>query len=450
MAKKTYILDTNVLIFDPNSIFQFEDNDVVIPVAVLEETDRFKKEPAGRGVAAREINRSLSKLSATGSLDKGVPLGGGGTLRVVIHFNPIGQLDDTADHRILAVARDCGGILVTKDLNLRVKASAYGVKAEDYETDKVDFSKLYTGYRELYVSPETITAAYKNGGVPLIDLEGQEDFLADTPVYVGLKSQPPAPNECFMLVNYCDLSNTALATYNSGSGVFLLLPSDEELSVSGISARNREQKFALNMLLDPDIKLVTLVGRSGGGKTLLALAAGLHMVGSIYNKMIVGRPAVDMGNGHGFLPGDISEKLAPWMQPIKDNLDLLLSVGDPGSHDKKAGRQSGMQELVDHGMLELIALNFIRGRSIPDQYIVIDESQNTTPHEIKAIVTRAGEGTKIILSGDPEQIDSVYLDASSNGLSYVVERFRNEPIAASITLNKGERSELAEIAARIL
>jgi len=437
--KKTYVLDTNVLLHDPQALFRFDDNDLVIPITVIEEIDHFKKDLSETGRNARQISRFLDGLRAEAHLTEGVPLEKGGTLKVEIYTEealkklPPELRTDRGDNRILAVAAelkagtDSPVIFVTKDTNLRIKADAVGLVAEDYESDKVSIDDLYSGSVEVQVEKDEVDRFYGQG---YLELEG--DYL---------------PNQCITLFESTNPSHTAVGRYHAPLQRMLPLVRAPKDGIWGIHPRNREQQFALDLLLNDDIQLVTLVGKAGTGKTLLAIAAGLLKSADEgnYSRLLVSRPVFPLGKDLGFLPGDVEEKLAPWMQPIFDNVDLLLS-----GIDERGKRKRGYRELVDMGLLEIEALTYIRGRSIPKQYMIVDEAQNLTPHEIKTIVTRAGEGTKIILTGDPYQIDNPYVDSSSNGLTYVVEKFKGQEIAGHITLNKGERSCLAELAANLL
>lgn len=437
--KKIYILDTNILLHDPQAIFKFEDNDVAIPITVIEEIDGFKKNQDETGRNARQISRFLDGLRAKHRLTEGVPLESGGVLSVHLYTEdalkrlPPELRNERGDNRILAVAlklkeqRSEPVIFVTKDTNLRIKADALGLTAEDFESDKVSIEELYTGATEVIVSKEDVDRFYADG---YLSLSG--DYY---------------PSQCITLVDEINPSHTAIGRYQSPlERVVPLIPTPKD-GLWGIHPRNREQQFAFDLLLNEDIQLVTLVGKAGTGKTLLALAAGLFMTAdeNKYSRLLVSRPVFPMGRDLGFLPGDIDEKLAPWMQPIFDNVELLL-----GSVDEQGKRKRGYRELVDMGLLEIEALTYIRGRSIPNQYLIVDEAQNLTPHEIKTIITRAGEGTKIVLTGDPYQIDNPYVDSSSNGLTYVVEKLKGQDLAGHITLQKGERSCLAELAANLL
>ncbi|MCD6527744.1 MAG: PhoH family protein [Desulfuromonas sp.] len=439
MSKK-YVLDTNVLLHDPQALLKFEDNDVIIPITVIEEIDTFKKDLNEIGRNARHVSRMLDELRSQGSLTAGVPLVSGGTLKVVLFTDdharklPPELRVERSDNRILAVAvslnhnSDSKVIFVTKDTNLRIKANALGLVAQDYQNDKVSIEELYSGTLDLTLPSVEVDRFYGQG-------------------YLELPDQSFFPNQCMTLIDTANPSHTALARYDQQSGRCLPLVKLPKEGIWGITSRNREQHFALDLLLDTNIQLVTLVGKAGTGKTLLAIAAGLQKAADdgSYSRLLVSRPVFPMGRDLGFLPGDVEEKLAPWMQPIFDNVELLL-----GSVEERGKRKRGYRELVDMGIMEIEPLTYIRGRSIPNQYMIVDEAQNLTPHEIKTIITRAGQGTKIVLTGDPYQIDNPYVDASSNGLAYVVEKFKDQPIAGHVTLTHGERSGLAELAANVL
>jgi len=437
---KNFVLDTNVLLYDPQALFKFEENNIIIPITVIEEIDRFKKDMNETGRNARHISRFLDELRKKGSLSSGIRLDTGGMLRVEIYEErvmkrlPPELREDRGDNRILAVAFDLKEkdpatpvVFVTKDTNLRIKSDAIGLVAEDYESDKVAIEELYTGFSELTVDPEVIDRFHGQGWVEL-----ETDFLA---------------NHFLTLRDRLNPSHTAIGKYDAGAHRMLPVRKVLKEGIWSIHPRNLEQTFALDALLDDNIKLVTLVGKAGTGKTLLAIAAGLHKTAeeNVYNRLLVSRPVFPMGKDLGFLPGDIEEKLTPWMQPIFDNVELLLS-----GHEGEKRHSKGYKELMAMGILDIEPLTYIRGRSIPNQYLIVDEAQNLTPHEIKTIVTRAGEGTKVVLTGDPYQIDNVYVDSSSNGLTYLVERFKGEKISGHVTMSKGERSELAELAANLL
>jgi PhoH-like ATPase len=322
-------------------------------------------------------------------------------------------------------------VLVTKDTNLRIKADALGIRAEDYETDRVTLDELYSGETELTVTPEEI-----------------EEFYARGELAVSASNTALFPNQFVLLKSSANPSQTALGRFNRQKNAFAHIANTKH-GIWGINARNKQQQFALDLLLNDDIRLVTLVGKAGTGKTLLALAAGLEKTIELraYQRLVVSRPVFPLGKDIGFLPGDIEEKLRPWMQPIRDNLDFLMGTSPAVARGKS---RKDLQSFFDLGMIEVEPLTYIRGRSMPNQYLIVDEAQNLTPHEIKTIITRAGEGTKVVLTGDPYQIDNPYIDSSSNGLTFVVERFKEEPISGHITLVKGERSDLAELAATLL
>lgn len=441
---KVFILDTNILLTDPNSIFKFEDNDIVIPISVIEELDTFKKDLSETGRNAREVSRILDKLRAHGALSTGIPVfperTDSGKLFVYLGTNMDilpELLVNSTDNHILAIAltlkQQFGDsrkvIIVTKDSNLRIKADALGISAEDFEADKLDVSHLYTGIAQMTVDSATLTKFYSDQEMKL----DNDDLFA---------------NQFVIMQDASDANQFVHGIYDPHDKVLRLIESQAE-SVWGIYPRNIEQTFAFEALLDDNIKLVTLSGQAGTGKTLLAIAAGLAKTTDEdeYHKLLVSRPIFPLGRDLGFLPGDIEEKLNPWMQPIYDNLDLLLG-GSPGARAKRLSKS--YQELIHQGMLAVEPLTYIRGRSLPNQFFIVDEAQNLTPHEIKTILTRAGEGTKIVLTGDPYQIDNPYVHSENNGMTYVIERFKDEKIAAHVTLKRGERSELATLAASLL
>ncbi|MBI5498294.1 MAG: PhoH family protein [Deltaproteobacteria bacterium] len=435
--KKQYVLDTNVLLHDPRGIFAFEDNDVIIPIYCIEEVDGFKKEQSERGRNARQITRYLDQLRADGQLRDGVKLDGGGMLKVVFTERRVpGEANPNRDMdaKILACAleardraRDVKTVFVTMDTNLRIRADAAGVESENYEHDSLEVNELYTGVSEKDVDGKDIDTFYAQGWLPLED-----------PYY--------SPNEFIHLKDREKESHTALGKFHQESQRVVPINKPKD-GVWGIRSRNKEQAFALDLLLNDEIKLITLVGKAGTGKTLVALAAGLQKVTeeSIYSRLLVSRPVFPLGRDIGYLPGTVEEKLNPWMQPIYDNVEYLMGLSQK---DKKSGRS--WRELVDMGVLQIEPLTYIRGRSIPQQFMIVDEAQNLTPHEIKTIITRAGQDTKIVLTGDPYQIDNPYVDATNNGLVHIVNRFRSEKIAGHVTLTRGERSQLAELASNLL
>ncbi len=442
--KKVFILDTNILLNAPDSIFKFDDNDVVIPISVIEEIDTFKKDLSENGRNAREVSRILDKLRQRGTLSSGVKLfperPDSGSIFIYLGHNMEilpELLADGTDNHILAIAltlqKQFGEgrnvIIITKDSNLRIKADAFGIQAEDFEADKVDVDELYKGYSTHKVSADVINRFYTKRTLKMENME-------------------LAPNQFVIFEEENDPSQLVYGVYDAVEDHVRMLDPHSE-GVWGIYPRNLEQTFALEALLDDNIKLVTLSGGAGTGKTLMAIAAGLAKTTDEdeYHKLLVARPIFPLGKDLGFLPGDLDEKLNPWMQPIYDNLELLLSGG---LHTKQKRLSKSYQELINQGMLQVEPLTYIRGRSLPNIFFIVDEAQNLTPHEIKTILTRAGEGTKIILTGDPYQIDNPYIDSQNNGLTYVIEKFKNERIAAHITLMRGERSELATAAANLL
>jgi len=436
--KKTFVIDTSVLVHDPRALTAFQDNDLVIPLAVIEEIDGHKKRQDEVGRNARWVSAFLDRLRVQGHLDQGVSLGeNSGSLRVELNHQEVEMLPtalerDKIDNRIIAVAfalkrrLELPVILITKDINMRIKADAVGIDAADYENDKIQIDEVYTGARTIQLDPALIERFYAQGELLL----EQVNFF---------------PNEMIIIEAAFGSSKSALARHLTNGRLMPLRYGNAD--PFGLKARNKEQRFALELLLDDEVKVVTLIGRAGTGKTLLALATGLEKVieKSYYRRLAVARPIVPLGNDLGFLPGELGEKLRPWMQPIYDNLEFLFSNREKGQKIEQL-----INSLIGMNLLELEALTYIRGRSIPHQYLLIDEAQNLSPHEVKTVITRAGEGTKIVFTGDPYQIDHPYLDANSNGLTFVVERFKSEKIAGHITLQKGERSELAELGARLL
>lgn len=437
---KTFILDTNVLLLDPLAINKFgSDNKVFIPLTVIEELDRFKKDQNENGRNARYFSRLIDGFRSQGSLFKGVKLDNGGTLQVSVTKEYTGTANsglklDLNDNIILASAltlKESGEnvILITKDINLRLKSDAVNINAEDYETTGVTEDELYSGQR-----------------VVLFDLEKIEEFekerflKIETGDIVNLY-----PNEYLVLADKNNPFKKALGRFHAKKGGLVPLIKPKE-GVWGIHPKNIEQQFAMDALLNNEINLVSLVGKAGTGKTLLAIAAGLEcaITKQNYSRVLVSRPIVPMGKDLGFLPGDISEKLGPWMQPIFDNIDFLFG------NQRARNEMTTWDELINQGLLHVEPLTYIRGRSLPQQFMIVDESQNLTPHEIKTIITRAGEGTKIVLTGDPDQIDNAYLDSLNNGLVYTIDKLKGEEIVAHVKLSVGERSPLSEIASKLL
>lgn len=445
--KKTFVLDTSVLLHEAEAMFGFEDNTVIIPIAVVEEVDNHKRRLDEVGRNARLVSHQLDDLRGRGKLNQGIQLDGGGQLRVELnHQNsdilPASFDRHKVDNRILAVALALQNekatpqpvVLVSKDINMRVKADSLGLVAQDFERSKVQVEELYAGNRSVKVKADVINRFYTAGALDPKDL--------------GEAGEGLRMNEFVLFEDEAGSSQSGMARLDRNGQLVPLRSLHADLW--GIKARNKEQRFAVELLLNDDIRLVTLVGRAGTGKTLLALAAGLQKVTeeNAYRKLLVSRPVVPMGNDLGFLPGDMEEKLRPWMQPLHDNLELIFANREGGRGKERGG--DPLQNLRDLGLVDIEALTYIRGRSIPRQFFILDEAQNLTPHEVKTVVSRVGEGTKIVLTGDPYQIDHPYLDSSSNGLSYLVEKLKGEPLAGHITLTKGERSELAELAAELL
>ncbi|MEK3882528.1 PhoH family protein [Paenibacillus sp. PL2-23] len=442
--KKIFVLDTNVLLHDPQSLFAFEDNEVIIPAIVLEEIDSKKRLADELGRNARHVSRSLDQMREQGHLHEGIMLPRGGILKVELNHRSFIRVQEmfgemSNDNRILAVALNYHMeqenaderrqvVLVSKDVLVRIKADVLGLSAQDYLSDRVvEHSEFYTGNVTLHVHPAVIDEFYTYRFLSVNSLQLRERLN---------------PNEFVILRDEMGTSKSALLKVSS-DGIRLepLYLSNDP--VWGITARNAQQRMALELLLNDDIPLVTLSGKAGTGKTLLALAAGLLKVEDEhkYKKLLIARPVVPMGKDIGYLPGEKEEKLRPWMQPIYDNLEYLFDTKKSGDIDKI---------LMGMGSIQVEALTYIRGRSIPGQFIIIDEAQNLTKHEVKTIVSRVGEGSKIVLMGDPGQIDHPYLDSISNGLTHIVEKFKREGISGHMTLEKGERSKLAQHAADLL
>jgi PhoH-like ATPase len=457
---KNFVLDTNVLLHDPRAIFKFQDNHVVIPIYVIEEVDQFKRQQTELGRNAREVSRILDEIRVQGSLREGVSLDSGGSLRVA--FASKKAIDSaflelsTKDNLILSVALqlkseepDTPCIFVTKDTSLRVRSDAMDLETVNYEEQGVSISELYPGACELTVPEETLHAMHQDGEIELSSDLQRPTFTDTFEAHAGEPMERLYDNEFVLLRTSDGSKQTSLGKISIDDGRTMVRPLVRRSrdDVWGIRPRNKEQAFALDALLDDSVHLVTLLGKAGTGKTLLAIAAGLRKVTDEqeFHKLVVSRPIIPMGRDIGYLPGTVEEKLNPWMRPIFDNVEYLMGLT---REDKRAGR--GADELIDMGIIEIEPLTYIRGRSLPNQYLIVDEAQNLTPHEVKTIITRVGEGSKIILTGDPYQIDNPYVDSESNGLTYVVSRFKGESIAATVTLFKGERSELAERAADLL
>ncbi|HYO08132.1 MAG TPA: PhoH family protein [Tepidisphaeraceae bacterium] len=445
---KHFVIDTNVLLHNPNALFLFAEHEVLIPFDVLEELDKFKGGTDDLGRNARTAIRHLDRLRAAGNLAEGVSIPQtGGRVRVVLEEDQQlcpGLTANTPDNRIICCAKmlaDQGKrvVFVSKDINARIKSDALGLVAEDFEAQKVDFEKLYTGYTELSVPSAAIDQLFQKKEVRLPGVE----LLA---------------NEFALLKDERDEDHTAIARARGAGEAQVIVPVRPRRGpVFGIMPRNLQQTMALDLLLDDSIKLVSLIGNAGTGKTLLAIAAGLVKVlnENVYSKLLCARPIMPLGRDIGYLPGGKDEKLTAWMQPIFDNMAYLLSnrlsgaAAGEGSAKAHAATPSSVEQritqLIENGQVVLEPLTYIRGRSIPNQYMIVDEAQNLTPHEVKTIASRVGEGTKLVLTGDATQIDNPYLDSSSNGLSYLVERLKGKHLVGHITLAKSERSDLASL-----
>lgn len=439
-AKKNFVLDTNVILHDYKCIENFQENDIYLPIVVLEELDRFKKGSDQINYNAREFVRELDAITTNDLFTKGASLGPNqGMLHVVTGDKYQKRVKEAfsevnPDHRILSCTLtiaekhpDMQTILVTKDVNLRMKARSLGIKVEDYITDKVINVDIFEKSQETYegISPELIDQIYSTPGGVNADLLDINSKLV--------------PNECFILKSD---RNSVLSRFNPFSNKIKRV---EKSNNYGIQPRNAEQSFAFEVLNDPDIKLVALTGKAGTGKTLLALASALKQ-SALYKQILLARPIVALANKDlGFLPGDEKQKVAPYMQPLFDNLNVIK--GQIAVNGAEARR---LEELQRNNQLVIEALAFIRGRSLSETYCIIDEAQNLTPHEVKTIITRAGEGTKMVFTGDIQQIDSPYLDAQSNGLAYMVDKMKGQELFAHVNLIKGERSELSELASNIL
>ncbi len=438
--KKIFILDTNVLLHDYKSLYNFQENDIIIPIVVLEELDKFKKGNNLINFHAREFTRELDKLSGDQLFTDGISLGkkrgklfietGKEFSKMVSESFP----EKTPDHRILAIADfireknpEKNVALITKDINLRMKAKSLGIQAQDYETDKVaNIDDLYKGITTLEnLDSDLISKLYKNNeGIPV------EEFT---------QIIKPRPHQYFILKSD---KSSALAHYNPSNDFINRI---EKLPAYGIDPRNAEQTFSIDALTRQEIQLVALTGKAGTGKTLLALAAAMHQRKN-YKQIFLARPIVPLANRDlGYLPGDVQEKLDPYMQPLHDNLTVIKHKFNQNSNEYQR-----IEEMLKEEKLLITPLAYIRGRSLSKIFFIVDEAQNLTPHEVKTIITRAGEGTKLVFTGDIEQIDSPYLDTGSNGLTYLTDKMRGQEIFAHVNLVKGERSFLAELASKLL
>ena len=446
MAKKNYILDTSVYLTDANSILKFQNHDIFVPLKVLEEIDKHKKRQDSVGANARHAIRIFDELRAKGSLETGVRIDKGLGIIKVLPFDGLGSYKSVfppdlninlPDHMIMATAKTVQAsfpkrktIVVSRDINMRVICDSIGLPAEDYVSERAVTSsgELYQGFIEYLADDQLIDRFYNN----------EEILFA--------KDEIPAswcPNQYLLMISNANPKKTCLARFEGAQSPLKKIIHDR-IPDWKINSRNKEQAFAIDLLLDPKIRLVTLVGRAGSGKTLCAIAAGLQQTiglrsdGNHYDRLVVSRPIQPMGKDVGFLPGTIEDKMLPWLMPIQDNLKFLM------------GDRTSLEMYVEKGKIEIEALTYIRGRSISNAFIIVDEAQNLTKHEVKTIITRIGEGTKIVLTGDIEQIDNVYVNETSNGLAHAIEKFKEYPIAGHVSFKKGERSELATLASKIL
>lgn len=440
LTDKIYVLDTNVYLTDANSLESFGESDIVIPLKVLDEVDKHKKRQDPVGAHARKTIRKLDKLREHGNLHQGVSLGESMGKVFAKTYDPFVLPDDleleNADNQIIATALTEKNnnpkknvIVVSRDINMRVKCDSLGLDCQDYSLERAveDVSGLYTGYMTYLVDDQIIDNVYN-----------------DSPYYIDDEEIKVNPNQFVMLVSNANEKKTALVRFLSYNQPVKKVGTFKR-GVWDLKPRNKEQSFALDLLMDPNIPVVSLIGKAGSGKTLLALASALHQTfgevanDRVYGRIVVTKPVEPVGKDIGFLPGTMEEKMLPWLAPIQDNLQFLFG------NDKMT-----LEMHMDEGRIEVEAMTYIRGRSISNAFIIIDEAQNMNRHEIKTVLTRVGEGTKIVLTGDIEQIDNVYIDGTNNGLSYVVEKFKDQEIAGHITLLKGERSKVASVAAKLL
>jgi PhoH-like ATPase len=466
---KTFVLDTNILLYNPDALFVFQDNHVVLPFTVIEELDKMKRKDDDLGRNARACIRHLDRLRAVGSLTAGVdwgmlpmqpnaarsvgPGGKTGTIRIDVtdHERPAAIKEDAPDNAIIAVAlhltrQGVRAVFVTKDLSARIKSDALGIKTEDFENQRVDADRLYTGFIAADVDGGLIDELYRDR---LLELSRLAPSLHATTPEGHTYTRELNANQFIVLRDEGDEHHTGLGRRLADTDHVIPVTGPRK-AVFGVMARNVQQTMALDVLLDEDIKLVTLLGSAGTGKTLLALAAGMSKVfgEQRYDKLLVARPIMPLGRDIGYLPGDKDEKLTAWMQPIFDNLSYLMSTrGAPIQAPDNGTSEQRIQKLMADGKLVLEPLTYIRGRSIPHQFMIVDEAQNLSPHEVKTIASRVGDGTKLILTGDIQQIDNPYLDQSSNGLAYAIEKMKCVRLYAHVTLTKSERSELASLAA---
>ena len=440
-----YVLDISVLLYTPDAIFDFPMKEVLLPVSILDALEPLRQDLGEKGRVANLVSKILDECRQLGNLVEGVSLPNGGKLRIELadpetEAIPFSFNSRNPSNRILAVAwllsrENKDVVFVSRDENLRTKANTLNVPTISYQGRRRDDSNLYSGIHHCEVSKKKLRNLNQQSFISIEEVKSElDENIKFFPNQGLLLNNPEVPEE------------DVLAIYNQSKNKFLTV--SKEQGVWGIRPRNLEQRLALALLVDPNISIVTLSGKAGTGKTLLALAVGLQqmMVDNIYSRMLVSRPIFPMGRDLGFLPGDTQEKLSPWMQPIFDNLELLIN----NTSEKKSSKRDSYQELMERGMLVVEPLTYIRGRSIPNQHMIVDEAQNLTPHEMKTIVSRAGDGTKIVLTGDPNQIDNTDVNLSSNGLSTLVERFKGSQLAGHVRFTSVERSALAELAANVL
>ncbi|MGH7132451.1 MAG: PhoH family protein [Phycisphaerales bacterium] len=472
-AVKHFVVDTNVLLHDPDALFVFQEHTVILPFVVIEELDLLKRDPGDKGRNARETIRHLDRLREMGSLVEGVPWGAAcdpsdkrtargpidktGIIRIDVesHERPTILGADSPDNRIIASAlalhrKGVNVVFVTKDLAARIKADTLGLKTEDFENQKVDAERLYTGYMTIDADSELIDELYRDRMLPL---ERLAPMLKGRTPEGAEYDRPVFANQFILLRDAEDENHTGLARRLADTDHVIPVTGPRKPTF-GILARNVQQTMALDLLLDDEVRMVTLLGSAGTGKTLLAVAAGMAKVFNEqrYDKMLVARPIMPLGRDIGYLPGTKDDKLGAWMQPIFDNISYLLSTrgSSIGQNAESHTTEQKITKLVEGGQLVLEPLTYIRGRSIPHQFMIVDEAQNLTPHEVKTIISRIGEGTKVILTGDVGQIDNPYLDHGSNGLAYAIEKMKGLRIVGHVSLAKSERSELASLAASLL
>ena len=440
MSKKAisrYILDASILLYDPECIYSFPKSHVIIPISVIEEIDHFKKDFNETGRNARIVSQMLDRFRTEGSFTEGIKLSNGSILSVFVVENSDIELPaftnlNKSSNRVLAATSLIhkedpeNTYLVTNDINLRVRVSALGINVVAFEEKLPNLERFYEGLVTLKVNDKDFTLLLENKKIKV----DENSYYA---------------NQC-VRVEAVDRDKKLVCRFKQAEKTLVPLQRFPE-GIWGITARNTEQEIALDLLMDPSVHIVILAGKAGTGKTLLALAVALELMLSAnqYQKVLVSRPIFPMGRDMGYLPGDIEQKMEPWMQPIFDNLEFLATnKQSPGS------KTGGYQRLMDMGLVELEPLTYIRGRSIPNRFMIVDEAQNLTPHELKTIVTRAGIGTKLVLTGDPYQIDNPYVDSNTNGLSHVIEKFQEYDLAGHVFLIHGVRSKLAELASNIL